>query len=612
MLSRNNLKVKWEKAKVICKEVEFLGCRISGEGKKAGKAANNLHKIPAPRSKGDLKKLLGRLGYFRNFVPNYALKIAPIQAMLRKDRRFVWSKEFTVIMREIANEITNTQLAFPKNGTLTIECDASKFAVGAVLKSNGELVKCYSEILGESQTRWSSFEKELYAVRQALRSFERLIGCKTIVVCTDNEAVAKFLKGGGELGEKPIRIREWVSDLLSRDFTVKWLKGNDNVHADSLSRLAETKIELKNELQVEAMTRSKDKTVKSKRSTDTKDKEIRNIRKNREVKGPAIQNNPSNNNEETQSESVNRDEIPQMLKKAHLAHAGIGAMLLNLKEHSWKGKINDVKNYVEQCFYCKTKRAPKRNVLKGLKADDIAEIICMDSFKFEDSWYAIAVDYISGFIQVVPTESANAKASRSCLIRMMSVLGKPHKVLTDNGTEFKGDFDEFLAEMDVKHLRTSVNHPQSNMAERKIQEVKKLLSIQNLEHESVDIDQACMLMNQQRSKSSGLSPAEMINGASGLGVIQHSEKRLFSVEERRRYIQNVLTIRERRRNKENQKLDNRDFKENDLVWYFKDKSLRLGVVTEKLHHNTYWVEIEGVKRKVSGDLLLEVGEHQNT
>ena len=615
VLSNHNLQVKWEKAKIMCRQVDFLGYRISGEGKKAGKAANGLLSIPSPKSKGDVKKLLGRIGYFRNFVQNYAIKIAPIQHLLKAGTPFSWSHEMTAIVREVAKEIIETKLAFPSDGELTIECDAAKLAIGAVLKSNGKLVKCYSEILGDSQTRWSSFEKELYAVRQALKSFERLIGGKKVLVRTDNEAVAKFLQGGGELGAKPIRIREWVSDLLSRDFTVSWVRGKSNVHADALSRLGETGTSERNnsfskqsnrmqETAVEVVTRSKDKIVKSKKhSTETSKKAIVQIGNN------AVDSKPSDINHGM--EVLSRDRIQEVLRKAHLAHGGIGAMLLNLKELTWKGKIEDVRQFVRNCFYCKCKKAPKRNSLKGMQCNQIGEIVCIDSFKFDDQWFVIAVEYLSGFTNVVECESANAESSANCLLGLMSIVGKPDRVLSDNGSEFKGEFSELLNEMDIKHIKTAVNHPQSNMAERRIQEVKKILAIQKLEEDRTNIFKASMLINHQRSRISGYSPCEMITGTRGLGILHDSTRFKMSQEERKQNVEDVMTVRAKRREKENVKLDNRNFAPNDLVWLFENRSLHLGIIKEKLHYNCYIVEFRDKKRKVSGDVLLKSGDDQN-
>ena len=571
--------------------------------------------LPKPNSKGDLKKLLGRLGFFRCFVPNFATKVAPLQKLLKKHVRFEWKEEFSAILQNVANEIINAELVFPKDSELSIECDASKVAVGAVLKADGKLVKCYSEILGHSQKQWSNFEKELYAVRQALRSFERIIGGKRVVVRTDNQAVAKFLSGGGELATKPIRIREWVSDLLARDFSVKWIKGTENALADSLSRLQETN-DVKKQVMpqnshcdVEEIKERGDRTVKSSRSSERKTRRAYKMEKkivataNRKV--PQVEVSKESVASE---ESFSTENKKNLLRQAHRSHGGVGAMLLNLKETKWENMVVDVKKYVSNCFYCKSKRAPTKNALRGLQVGIFGELVCLDSFKWEGFWVVLAVDYVSGFLQLLECDHPNSETAKNCLMQIMALLGKPEKVLTDNGTEFRGVFDEFLTEMEIKHLRTAVNHPQANNAERKIQEVKKLLNILRNQGEEFNLHKVAMLLNHQRSTVSGYSPTEIVTGMTGLGIMQLQERKLTTMEDRMKNVKTIAEIREKRRAKINQKLDNRNFDKNDLVWIYDSNSLLLGVIEEKLHHNCYMVDMDGGKRKISGDILLHCGE----
>ena len=48
--------------------------------------------------------------------------------------------------------------------------------------------------------------------------------------------------------------------------------------------------------------------------------------------------------------------------------------------------------------------------------------------------------------------------------------GAPAEVLTDQGTEFRGEFQEMLDEALIDHRRTSRDHPQANgLAERMVQ-----------------------------------------------------------------------------------------------------------------------------------------------
>ena len=90
-------------------------------------------------------------------------------------------------------------------------------------------------------------------MRQALKAFKPIAASNSLQVLSDNQPVVKFIKGGGSLAEKPLRIREWVSDLLNKQFKINWIKGERNHHADCLSRLTEEVLARKNEQCIEKL-----------------------------------------------------------------------------------------------------------------------------------------------------------------------------------------------------------------------------------------------------------------------------------------------------------------------------------------------------------------------
>jgi hypothetical protein len=161
-------------------------------------------------------------------------------------------------------------------------------------------------------------------------------------------------------------------------------------------------------------------------------------------------------------------------------------MHLLLQTYWWSGIQADVTRIINQCAVCdRTKVAFNRPQasLNSLPIEGLFYRWGVDLCgPFPDTmrghrYVMICVEHFSKVVVLEPLPSKEAK--HTCYAFEHGVLGRfgaCAEVVTDQGTEFQGEFAAMLARCFIDHRTTSANHPQANgAAERCVQTVKRSL-----------------------------------------------------------------------------------------------------------------------------------------
>lgn len=242
-LREANLVVKVSKCEFIHAQVSYLGY-VVGHGIVAPPDAKveALCRMPTPKSRKEVRRLLGMAGYYRRFVMNFSDLVAPLTDLLKKDRKFNWNQECDKAFDNLKNVMSSSPLLlapdFSKPFKLAV--DASQLGAGAVLLQDDtegveRPVSYFSRKFNGAQLNYSTIEKELLALILSLQFYDAYISPadESITVYTDHHPL-KYLS---KFKNKNQRLTRWSLLLQEFPFNIIHVRGKDNVIPDLLSRI---------------------------------------------------------------------------------------------------------------------------------------------------------------------------------------------------------------------------------------------------------------------------------------------------------------------------------------------------------------------------------------
>jgi hypothetical protein len=112
-----------------------------------------------------------------------------------------------------------------------LECDASGIGLGDVLLQEGKLVAYFSEKLSGASLRYSTYDKELYALVRTLQTWQHYLWPREFIIHSDHEAL-KHIRTQTNLN---LHHASWVEFIESFPYIIKHKNGKENIIADALS-----------------------------------------------------------------------------------------------------------------------------------------------------------------------------------------------------------------------------------------------------------------------------------------------------------------------------------------------------------------------------------------
>ena len=236
-----NLSLRPSKCEIGYSKIDFLGQTIVEDSLVPN--VKNLEKIidaARPATKSQLKSFLGLVGFYKSFISHYSDLTAPLTDLLKKvcPDKLRWGSPQEAAFQNLKGCLTKEPvLKLPViDREFTLRTDASGVAVAAVLLQlhDGRLhpVSFASKKLSPREARYPISELETLGIVFGVQKYHSYLYATHFVIETDHKPL-EILTGGVSSNN---RIMRWCLALQAYNYTIRYIKGEDNLGADFFSR----------------------------------------------------------------------------------------------------------------------------------------------------------------------------------------------------------------------------------------------------------------------------------------------------------------------------------------------------------------------------------------
>ena len=526
-LREHNLKLKPAKCEFFKKETQYLGFKVSERGIQPDfDKVRAIKSVSIPTTVRQVRAFIGMTSYYRRFIRNFSDIAEPLINLTRKYARFQWDDDcqaaFDSLKMKLADMVI---LAYPDpNKEYRLYTDASDQSIGACLsqlvydekekKGVEKPIYLLSHKLSDTQTRWSTIEKEAYAIHYALQKLNHYLHSAAFTIYTDHRPLEHLLNS--PMQNK--KIQTWALSMAGYNCTIQYLKGKDNVCADLLSRAVDVEedsvdspvdIDDRNYL-VSAINSNliEPKEFASYKNPDESsmtherptlqgidmireqesDKEILDLKsrlkngraKKIEQKKYIVMDEIVYYLSQPDDEPLIRLYIPSHLRKNVLiqyhddnGHMGVEKTFQSIKrKYFWPCLLRDINDFVGRCVSCQTRNLKKQQPHMqecDMPPFPFAKLALDVSGPYPkthsgNQYIVTFIDMYSGWPEAFAVPNKKAETVVNLLIdEVFPRFGAPLQLLTDNGPEnINKIMKKTLEDLNIHHVTTSFYHPQSN------------------------------------------------------------------------------------------------------------------------------------------------------
>ena len=234
-LDKKGMQVNPEKSFWARSEVEYLGFLITrDEIKPQKKKIQGILNVKEPKSVKQVRSFVGMVNYYKSLWPRRSHILGPLTEMTGNKAKFKWTTKCTKAFKDAKSMLAEDALLAHPDYTkpFDIHSDASKHQIGGVLSQLGRAIGYFSRKFTSAQKNYTITGKELLSVVETMKYFRNIVLGHEIRVYTDHKKLT--YDNSDYSSERILRQRLVIEEYGA---TIIYIKGENNVVADALSRL---------------------------------------------------------------------------------------------------------------------------------------------------------------------------------------------------------------------------------------------------------------------------------------------------------------------------------------------------------------------------------------
>lgn len=526
-LNEYGLKLNLDKCVIGREEIEFLGHLLNENGfRPTTEKVRAISEFTKPRTIHELRRFLGLVNFYRRNVPRAVQLQRPLNEYLHDTRKndkreIVWTSEaeqaFIAVKEALAKA---TLLAYPSSSAPTrLVTDASDLGMGATLEqflnNSWQALAFYSKKFNSPQSKYSTYDRELTAMYEAVKYFRYFLEGHNFKIVTDHKPlIFAFQKNSEKASPRQQRQLSFLSQFATE---IEYLPGIDNVVADALSRSDAITFPTEIDLAELAQAQTVDEELKLTMQDANSSLKLRNfvwdiLSITCDISGDNL-----------------RPYIPSPLRKRifnlihNSAHPGgkITDRLIR-KKYVWPFMNRDVKNWCRSCIQCQRSKVTRHTTMLPshfiapdsrflhVHMDIIGPLPVCDGFKY----CLTLINRFSRWPEAIPLKDIEASTvCRAFFDGWISCYGSPETLSTDQGSQFESRlFKALLNLTGCNRIRTTPYHPAANgLIERWHRTLKAAIMCHNNAKWLYSLSTVLMGLR-NNVLDSGASPSEYLYG----------------------------------------------------------------------------------------------------